>query len=162
MPKILIANIVRWSILPLLLISLALGWFVSTLQTELANNETTISQLRSDVETKSTEITALTNSLDAERLAAQQLREEREIISEIHIAKELAVKELQARLAKALADNAGLRDHPDETVKNWVACPVPAAVSSLYKYASPGNKNSSANTKCLPAATGRADKEILP
>ena len=129
----------------------------SNQKTKLANQETKITGLQADVETKSAKITELTTSLELESFAAQQLRNERESISAIHIAHNQAIKSLQQQLKAAQARNSNLRDHPDEIVKNWVNCPVPVAVSSLYKYASPASENRSANAQCVFAATGRAN-----
>lgn len=149
MLKTFMNSINLWAIAGLLILSGFLGLQLYY-EAETANSyQLEVNRLKSANEALTLDVAGLSSSLELEKFTAQQLRNERVSISAIHIQHDKDIAALNTRLEQALLANEKLRDHKNEDIKSWANCTVPAAVISMYKYATPG-KNSNANAKCLP------------
>lgn len=116
-----------------------------------------LEQLELQLVVKETEITNLINTVDAAELEKQSLINERQLITEIQIKRDLKLQQIENQYETALQLISKLKANENETISNWAANRIPFDVGGMLRYATgqTDNKNDNSNQAGADDATGR-------
>ena len=110
----------------------------SAIKSELQAERDTIKQVRANFEQKQLEITYLKSSLDFADKQNQRLIKERDLLSSLQKQHEDKLSAIQTKLTQTQTEIAKLRQSDDHNTQDWAIACVPAAVVSMYQYATAG------------------------
>lgn len=136
----------------------AAAWYeISTAGDEVAALTVTVDKLQSELIAKETELTNLTNAVTTAESEKQSLINERQLIAEIQIKRELKLKQTENEYETALQLISKLKANENETISNWASNRIPFDVGGMLRYATgqTDNKNDNSNQAGADDATGR-------